>query len=70
MSFQGYIDTIKIKRSKCLDEFKKFDEKIFLGMDVKPSVKEGEVVARLKQDCEPGHGHAMAIYATFKGKKE
>jgi Domain of unknown function (DUF4287) len=28
------------------------------------------VVAWLKKDFGLGHGHAMAIYATFKGKKE
>ena len=33
-------------------------------------VKAGEIVAWLKEDFDLGHGHAMAIYATFKGKKE
>ncbi len=35
-----------------------------------PGVKAGEIVAWLKKDFELGHGHAMAIYATFKGKSE
>jgi hypothetical protein len=29
-----------------------------------------EIVAWLKKEHGLGHGHAMAIYATFKGKKE
>ena len=29
-----------------------------------------EIAAWLKKDHGLGHGHAMAIYATFKGKKE
>ena len=35
-----------------------------------PGVKAGEIVAWLKEDFGLGHGHAMAIYATFKGKTE
>ncbi len=29
-----------------------------------------EIVGWLKREHGLGHGHAMAIYATFKGKKE
>ena len=48
-------------------DFKKIaDEKGLL----KPGVKAGEIVAWLKKDFGLGHGHAMAIYATFKGMKE
>jgi hypothetical protein len=34
------------------------------------AIKAGEIVTWLKEDFELGHGYAMAIYATFKGKKE
>ena len=37
---------------------------------LKPIVKAGEILNCLKEDFELGHGHAMAIYATFKGEKE
>jgi hypothetical protein len=72
MSFQAYIDNIKAKTGKSPDDFKKLAEKKgFLEKgDLKPTVKAGEIVAWLKQDFELGHGHAMAIYATFKGIKK
>jgi Domain of unknown function (DUF4287) len=37
---------------------------------LKPGVKAAEIIAWLKKDFDLGHGHAMAIYAAFKGKKE
>ena len=67
MSFQAYIDNIKAKTGKTPEDFKKLAEKKGLLM---PGVKAGEIVAWLKKDFELGHGHAMAIYATFKGKTE
>jgi Domain of unknown function (DUF4287) len=67
MSFQAYIDNIKIKTGKTPDEFKQLAEQKGL---LKPGVKAGEIVAWLKEDFGLGHGHAMAIYATFKGKSE
>ena len=67
MSFQAYIDNIKSKTGKTPADFKKLAEKKGL---LKPGVKAGEIVAWLKKDFELGHGHAMAIYATFKGKTE
>jgi len=67
MSFQAYIDNIKTKTGKTPTDFKKLADKKGL---LKPGVKAGEIVAWLKADFGLGHGHAMAIYATFKGKKE
>jgi hypothetical protein len=66
-SFQAYIDNIKTKTGKTPEDFKKLAEKKGL---LKPGVKAMEIVAWLKKDHGLGHGHAMAIYATFKGKKE
>ena len=67
MSFQAYIDNIKIKTGKTPDDFKKLAEKKGL---LKPRVKAMEVVNWLKKDFNLGHGHAMAVYAVFKGVKK
>ena len=67
MSFKAYIDNIKAKTGKTPEDFKKLADKKGL---LKPGVKAGEIIAWLKKDFDLGHGHAMAIYATFKGKKE
>lgn len=71
MSFQAYLDNIQTKTGKSPDEFKKLaTKKGFLEKGkLKPSIKAAEIVAWLKNDFELGHGHAMAIYALFKGKK-
>ncbi|MGB2833022.1 MAG: DUF4287 domain-containing protein [Methylotenera sp.] len=67
MSFQAYLDNIKAKTGKTPEEFKQLAEQKWLLIS---GVKAGEIVAWLKQDFDLGHGHAMAVYATFKGKKE
>ena len=65
MSFQAYIDNIKAKTGKDPEEFKKLAKKEGL---LQPGVKAGAIVTWLKRDFGLGHGHAMAIYATFKGR--
>ena len=72
MSFQAYLDNIKSKTGKTPEDFKKIAEKKgFLQKGkIKEGVKAGEIVAWLKEDFNLGHGHAMAIYAVFKGMKE
>jgi len=72
MSFQAYLDNIKEKTGKTPEDFKKIAaQKGFLQKGkIKEGVKAGEIVAWLKQDFNLGHGHAMAIYAVFKGMKE
>jgi len=67
MSFQAYIDNIREKTGKSPDDFKVLAEKKGL---LKPGVKAGAIVAWLKNEYGLGHGHAMAIYAAFQGKKE
>ena len=67
MSFQAYINNIKAKTGKTPADFKKIAEKKGL---LKPGVKAGEIVAWLKEDFELGHGHAMAVFALFKGAKK
>ena len=72
MSFQAYIDNIKVKTGKTPADFKKLaEEKGFLreGQLVK-TVKATEITNWLKEEFELGHGHAMAIFSTFKGKNE
>jgi len=72
MSFQAYIDNIKTKTGKSPEDFARLaTEKGFLEKGkLKPSVKAGEIVDWLKKDFDLGHGHAMAIYALFKGIKK
>lgn len=72
MSFQAYISNIKAKTGKSPEDFKKLAEKKGFLKDDKlvPSVKATEITNWLKEEFELGQGHAMAIYATFKGKTE
>jgi hypothetical protein len=72
MSFQAYIDNIQAKTGKTPDDFKKLAEKKgFMQKGVlNPATKAKEITDWLKKEFELGHGHAMAIYASFKGKKD
>jgi hypothetical protein len=65
MSFQACIDNIKTKIGKTPADFKKLADKKGL---LKPGIKAGKIIKWLKEDFDLDHGHAMAIYATFKGK--
>ncbi len=67
MTFKAYIDNIHKKTGKTPDDFRKLAEKKGL---LKPGVKAMAVVNWLKSEHGLGHGHAMAIYAAFKGRKE
>ena len=70
MSFQAYIDNIKAKTGKSPADFKKLaEQKGFIKKD-EILVKATEITNWLKAEFELGHGHAMAIYASFKGKTE
>jgi hypothetical protein len=72
MSFQAYLDNIKAKTGKGPEDFKKLaTKKGFLqNGQIKVGVKAGDIVKWLKDDFDLGHGHAMAIYALFKGIKK
>ncbi len=72
MSFQAYIKNIKEKTGKGPEDFKKLAEKKgFLEKgQLKAGVKATEITNWLKEEFELGHGHAMAIYALFKGIKD
>ncbi len=72
MSFQAYLDNIQQKTGKGPEEFKQLaEQKGFLKKgQLVAGVKATEITNWLKEEFELGHGHAMAIYALFKGKKE
>jgi hypothetical protein len=72
MSFQAYIDNIQLKTGMTPDDFEKIAEKRgFLKKGkIRDGVKAGDIIAWLKDDFSLGHGHAMAIYAVFKGVKQ
>ncbi len=72
MSFQAYIDNIKTKTGKTPEDFKKLAEEkgFLLKGELKNGIKAGQIVAWLKKDFDLGHGHAMAIFALFKGIKK
>lgn len=72
MSFQAYIDNIKTKTGNSPDDFKKLAEEkgFFKNGELVKTVKATDITNWLKEEFELGHGHAMAIYATFKGKKK
>ena len=72
MSFQTYINNIRTKTGKTPADFKILAEKKGFIIDEKlnPKTKATEITNWLKEEFELGHGHAMAIYALFKGIKK
>ena len=70
MSFQAYLDNIKTKTGKTPEDFKKLAEKKGFMMKGKlnPEIKATQITDWLKEEFELGHGHAMALFAVFKGK--
>ncbi len=72
MSFQAYIDNIKTKTGKTPADFKKLaEQKGFLNKGkLVEGIKAGQILAWLKEDFDLGHGHAMAVYAVFKGRSK
>jgi hypothetical protein len=71
MSFQAYLNNIKIKTGKDPVDFRKIAEQKGFTKNGKitAGTKAGDVVKCLKEDFQLGHGHAMAIYALLKGIK-
>ncbi|NVK83654.1 MAG: DUF4287 domain-containing protein [Cytophagia bacterium] len=72
MSFQAYLDNIQAKTGKSPSDFKELAEsKGFTeNSKIKSDIKATQITDWLKQEFELGHGHAMAIYALLKGKKQ
>jgi hypothetical protein len=72
MSFQAYLDNIKAKTGKSPEDFKQLAEKkgFMKNGELVKTIKATEITNWLKDEFELGHGHAMAIFAAFKGKTE
>jgi hypothetical protein len=72
MSFQGYLDNIQAKTGKSPDDWRTYGtEQGWLDNGVlRLDVKAGAIVADLKHKFSLGHGHAMAIVALLKGKRD
>ncbi|WP_057938558.1 DUF4287 domain-containing protein [Algoriphagus resistens] len=68
MSFQAYIENIQKKTGKSPDDFKKLAEEKGFLLNGELTVKATQITDWLKEEFELGHGHAMAIYASLKGK--
>jgi hypothetical protein len=63
MSFQAYIDNIHTKTGKTPQDF--LEAALNKGI-ITPTTKAKQIIDWLKKDYDLGHGHAMAIIATFK----
>lgn len=72
MSFQAYMDNIQSKTGISPAAFKKLAEKkgFMKTGKLAEGIKAGEIVKWLKDEYELGHGHAMALFALFKGLKK
>lgn len=72
MSFQAYLNNIKAKTGKTPEDFKKLteDKGLLKNGQIPITIKATQITNWLKEEFGLGHGHAMAIYASFKGKTE
>ncbi len=72
MTFKAYMDNIEAKTGKSPKEFRALaDARGFTEKGrIRPGVKAGEITDWLKAEFNLGHGHAMALYALFKGMKK
>jgi len=66
MTFKAYLDNIETRTGMKPDDFHAAAKKMGL---VGAGIKATQLVAWLKADYGLGHGHAMAIFTLFKGKK-
>lgn len=70
MSFKTYIKNIEDKTSKTAQDFQNLAEEKGFTENGELVVKATEVTNWLKEEFGLGHGHAMAMYAYIKGKRE
>ncbi len=71
MSFTTYLKNIEEKTGKSPADFVKLatERNFIVDGSLKSGIKAGEIIQWLKEGHELGHGHAMAMYAYFKGKR-
>ncbi|MEO5911875.1 MAG: DUF4287 domain-containing protein [Pelobium sp.] len=72
MSFLAYLNNIQTRTAKKPEDFKglAIQKGLMINEELSPKTKAGDIVKWLKEDFDLGHGHAMAIYAYLKGKRE
>lgn len=72
MTFKAYMENIEAKTGHSPTQFRALADARGLTENgkLKPGVKAGEVTDWLKAEFGLGHGHAMALYALFKGMKK
>ena len=72
MSFQAYLVNIQAKTGKSPADFRQMAaDKGFAGPEgIVKGVTATQITDWLKADFDLGHGHAMAIVALLKGKKD
>ncbi len=72
MSFQAYLNNIEAKTGKTPADFKKLaaEKGFMVDGQLNPDTKATNITNWLKEEFDLGHGHAMAIFASFKGKTE
>ena len=72
MSFQAYLDHVEAKTGQTPAKFRQWGKDRGFSTDegLADGVKAGAIVASLKQEFDLGHGHAMAIVALLKGKRQ
>lgn len=70
MSFQAYLDNIQAKTGKSPEDLRAMgtDKGFLVQGRIAEGVKATQITDWLKADMGLGHGHAMAVYALFKGK--
>lgn len=66
MSFQAYIENIKVKTGKTPEQLMESVKKAGIFSE---DMKAGELVSFLSKEFGLGHGHSMAIWKFFKDKK-
>ena len=70
MSFQAYLDNIAAKTGKGPAEFRAMAAAKGYANDTGILVKATVITDWLKAEFGLGHGHAMAIVALLKGKRD
>jgi len=63
MTFEAYLSNIRTKTGKDPKHF--FDEAVAAGV-LRPDTKTMEFVSWLKRSSGLGHGHAMAVWESFR----